>query len=56
MFRALGATVEEGDGSRMTVELAGVRRSFHRPHPQKEADRGAVRSVGRFLLEAGVTL
>jgi hypothetical protein len=28
---------------------------FHRPHPAKETDRGAVRSMRRFLQEAGVT-
>jgi hypothetical protein len=28
---------------------------LHRPHPQKETDKGAVRSVRRFLSEAGIT-
>ena len=27
---------------------------FHRPHPQKETDRGAVASMLRFLVEAGI--
>jgi hypothetical protein len=31
-----------------------VRAVFHRPHPQKETDRGSVRSMRRFLSEAGV--
>ncbi|MFN6309943.1 MAG: type II toxin-antitoxin system HicA family toxin, partial [Planctomyces sp.] len=35
--------------------LNDVRAVFHRPHPQKETDKGAVRSMRRFLTEAGVT-
>jgi len=27
---------------------------FHRPHPQKETDKGALKSVRRFLINAGV--
>jgi len=33
-----------------------VRAVFHRPHPRKETDKGALRSMRRFLLEAGVTV
>ena len=51
---ALGAEVSEGRGSRVRVYLKGVRAVFHRPHPRKETDRGALRSVRRFLVEAGV--
>ncbi len=51
---ALGADVTEGNGSRVRVALHGVRAVFHRPHPQKETEKGAVKSVRRFLLEAGV--
>ena len=54
MFRAAGATIAEGDGSRVKIELLGITRSFHRPHPQKETDRGAVRSVSAFLTRAGL--
>jgi hypothetical protein len=36
------------------VVLHGVRAVFHRPHPAKETDKGAVRSLRRFLQEAGV--
>ena len=54
LFVALGAEVSEGRGSRVRVYLGGVRAVFHRPHPQKETDRGALRSVRRFLAEAGV--
>jgi hypothetical protein len=55
LFVALGAEVSEGSGSRVRVALGGVRAVFHRPHPEKETDRGAVRSVRRFLNEAGVS-
>jgi hypothetical protein len=54
LFVALGAEVTEGNGSRVRVALHGVRAVFHRPHPQKETEKGAVKSVRRFLLEAGV--
>jgi len=54
LFLALGGEVGEGNGSRVRVALNGVRAVFHRPHPEKETDKGAVRSVRRFLKEAGV--
>lgn len=53
LFGALGAEVGEGRGSRVRIYLGGVRAVFHRPHPQKETDKGALRSVRRFLAEAG---
>jgi hypothetical protein len=56
LFVALGAEVSEGSGSRVRVALGGARAVFHRPHPEKETDRGAVRSVRRFLNEAGVSV
>jgi hypothetical protein len=51
----LGAQLTEGKGSRVRIVLNGIRAVFHRPHPQKETDKGAVRSMRRFLTEAGVT-
>ena len=53
LFLALGAKITEGNGSRVRVELNGERAVFHRPHPGKNADKGAVRSVRRFLENAG---
>jgi len=50
----LGAEISEGNGSRVRVALNGVRAVFHRPHPRKEANKGAVKSVRRFLETAGV--
>lgn len=52
MLKALGAQIEEGRGSRVRIALNGVRAVFHRPHSQKETDRGAVKSLRRFLTEA----
>jgi hypothetical protein len=51
---ACGAEISEGRGSRVRIALNGVRAVFHRPHPQKETDKGAVVSMRRFLTEAGV--
>lgn len=50
----LGAQISQGSGSRVRIALNGVRAVFHRPHPRKETDKGAVRSMRRFLSEAGV--
>jgi hypothetical protein len=55
MLLALGAEVSEGRGSRVRIALKGVRAVFHRPHPQKETDKGAVVSMRRFLMEADIT-
>ena len=55
LLKALGADINEGNGSRVRIALNGVRAVFHRPHPQKETDKGAVKSMRRFLNEAGIT-
>lgn len=55
LFKALGAEIGEGSGSRVRVALGGVRAVFHRPHPSPETKRGAVRSVRDFLINAGVS-
>jgi hypothetical protein len=54
LLAALGGELSEGAGSRLRVKLNGVRAVFHRPHPQKTTDKGAVNSVRRFLENAGV--
>lgn len=51
---ALGAEITEGNGSRVRVALNGVRAVFHRPHPERVTDKGAVVSVRRFLETAEV--
>lgn len=56
LLLVLGAEVTEGRGSRVRVYLKGVRAVFHRPHPQKETEKGALKSMRRFLTEAGFQL
>jgi hypothetical protein len=56
LFTSLGANISEGAGSRVRVELNGERAVFHRPHPESTTDKGAVKSVRRFLENAGVKL
>ena len=54
MLISAGAEITEGSGSRVRIVLNGVRAVFHRPHPRKETDKGAVATMRRFLQEAGV--
>lgn len=54
LFKALNADISEGQGSRVRISLNGIRAVFHRPHPRKEIDKGALVSVRRFLTEAGI--
>ena len=55
LLEALGAYLYEGSGSRVAFILNGRQQVFHRPHPQKETRRCAVREVRAFLQEAGIT-
>ncbi|MEI7835653.1 MAG: type II toxin-antitoxin system HicA family toxin [Planctomycetota bacterium] len=54
MLAHYGAGIGEGSGSRVRIVLNGVGAVFRRPHPRKETDKGDVRSMRRFLTEAGV--
>jgi hypothetical protein len=54
LFHSLGGQISEGSGCRVRASLNGVDAVFHRPHPQKETDQGALKSVRRFLKEATV--
>jgi predicted RNA binding protein YcfA (HicA-like mRNA interferase family) len=54
LLLALGAELSAGKGSRVRVYLNKRRAIFHRPHPEKEVDRGALRSLRRFLSEADI--
>lgn len=55
LFLFLGAEITEGRGSRVRVFLNGVRAVFHRPHPAPDTEKGAVRAVRTFLVEAGIS-
>ncbi|WP_414623439.1 type II toxin-antitoxin system HicA family toxin [Calothrix sp. CCY 0018] len=50
----MGADISQGQGSRVRVKLKDVKAVFHEPHPEKETDKGAVKSVREFLLKAGI--
>lgn len=54
LFKALDASVTEGKGSRVRVFLNGEKAVFHRPHPEKVTDKGSVKSVREFLVNAGI--
>ncbi len=54
LLKSLGAVISEGNGSRVRIELNGERAVFHRPHPERVTDKGAVKSMRRFLDNAGV--
>jgi hypothetical protein len=51
---ALGGEISGGRGSRVRIYLNGIRAVFHRPHPKRVTDKGAVSSMRRFLKEAEV--
>lgn len=55
LFRALGADLQEREGSRVGVRLFGERRVFHRPHPSPMTDKGAAASIRDWLKQNGVT-
>ena len=54
LLKHLDAEISEGNGSRVRIALNGVRAVFHRPHPKRETDKGALVSMRRFLENAGV--
>jgi len=54
LLMALNAEISEGRGSRVRIYLNNVRAVFHRPHPGGETDKSALKSMRRFLIEAGV--
>lgn len=56
LLLALGAEISEGNGSRVRIKLNDQRAVFHRPHPENVTDKGAVKSMRQFLINAGVKL
>ncbi|MDA3800175.1 MAG: type II toxin-antitoxin system HicA family toxin [Kiritimatiellae bacterium] len=51
---ALGGDITEGRGSRVRIYLNDVRAVFHRPHPKRVTNKGAVSSMKKFLKAAEV--
>ena len=54
LLKELGAQMQERAGSRVAVHLNDQTAVLHRPHPSPSLDKGAVRDLRRFLLNAGV--
>lgn len=56
LLASLGGEIKEGRGSRVRIIFPdhALAATFHRPHPEKETDKGAVKSVRRLLTELGV--
>jgi hypothetical protein len=54
LFKALGATISEREGSRVRIELGAEQWRCHRPHPGKEAKRYQVEEARELLERAGV--
>ena len=50
LFIGLGCKLKEGRGSRVRVMKNGIFAVFHRPHPKKETDKGAIVSVRTCLV------
>jgi len=55
LFVALGATITEGNGSRIRVRYGTETAYFHRPHPGREALRYRVLDAREFLTRIGVS-
>ncbi len=55
LFVALGAEIDEREGSRIVVFLFNEVRVFHRPHPSPDTDKGAVASIREWLRDNEVT-
>ena len=54
LLKALGADIQEREGSRVRIDVAGEQWRCHRPHPGKEARRYQVEEVRELLERIGV--
>jgi hypothetical protein len=54
LIRALGGTILEREGSRVSILLMGEEWRCHRPHPGKEAKRYQVEQARDLLERIGV--
>lgn len=53
---ACGAELYERRGSRICIKLNNEIAVFHRPHPRKETNKGALKSMKLFLIKSGIKL
>ena len=51
---ALGAELNEREGSKVAIRLHNDVHTMDRPHPGNEIDKGAVASLRRFLSDQGI--
>lgn len=54
LFQHYGASITEGRGSRVRVNLKREVAIFHRPHPERVTTKASLKSVKRFLEAADV--
>lgn len=54
LIKALGGSVSEREGSRVSIELNGEQWRCHRPHPGKEAKRYQVEEARELLERVGM--
>lgn len=55
LFVAVGADIAEGSGSRVRIKLDDQVKTFHRPHPGREAKRYAVEAIREFLSDHDIS-
>ncbi|MEW6185950.1 MAG: type II toxin-antitoxin system HicA family toxin [Thermodesulfobacteriota bacterium] len=53
-FKAIGARIREGEGSRVQIILNTRVLRLHKPHPQKELKKYAVEAIRDFLINTEV--
>jgi len=58
LFKSQGGRIMEGRGSRVRFIMGEGKNAevatFHRPHPQPSADKGAVKAVRRYFESIGI--
>ena len=54
LFKALGAELSEGNGSRIRIKLNNIKSVFHRPHPNPNVKKYAVEKIRDFFQQAGI--
>ena len=54
LFKALGGSISEREGSRVNIELKGEQWRCHRPHPGKEAKRYQIEEARELLERLGI--
>jgi len=54
MLVSLDAEIEQRAGSRVVIKLNEETQVFHRPHPNPETKKGAVKTLRIFLTNAGI--